>query len=187
MKRRLLFISVILTIILTTLMPATALAAKPTSFNASGQINYIEATVIGDNVFPAGDSGRWRVVSREIGGELTGDVSGSFLMIYNANIESTDTQSGNFHGTMEVGEYSFKVNGKIQPVEVIAWLVPGVIPSLIKLTIDGHWSRFAGKGSGDFYGAIVFEPDWGLLAETGQIHVGTIHTDMSPFTMTGKW
>ncbi len=186
MKRRLLLISLVLVLMLTALAPATALAAKPQSFNAAGEINYIEATVIGDNIFSAGNSGRWRVVGREIGGELSGDVSGSFLMTYKANIESTDTQAGNLHGTLGVGDYSFKVNGKIQPVEIIAWLVPGQIPLLLQITINGHWALQGGKGNGDFYGVIVFEPDWELLQTTGQVHVGTIHTDMSPFNMTGK-
>ena len=187
MKRRILFISLVLVLMLTALVPSTALAAKPQTFNAGGAIDYIEATVIEDNAFPAGNSGRWRVVDREIAGELSGDVSGRFVMTYKANIESADTQAGNFNGVLDVGEYSFKVNGKTQPVEVIAWLVPGQIPYLLQLTMAGHWSTQGARGSGVFSGAVVFEPDWILLAQTGQVHVGAIHPEMSPFVMSGKW
>lgn len=187
MKRRLLLISLTLVLIVMALAPATAFAAKPQPFNAAGGVNYIGATVIGDNVFSAGNSGRWRVVGREIGGELSGDIDGSFLMTYKANIESTFTQAGNLHGTLLVDDYSFKVNGTIQPVEVIAWAVPYQIPALLRITIDGHWASQGTSGNGDYHAVIVFEPDWKLLQTTGEIHVGTIHTDMSPFTMTGKW
>jgi len=86
MKRRILLISLTLVLMLTALAPATALAAKPQSFYAGGEVNYIEATVLGDNVFPAGNSGRWRVVGREIGGELSGDVNGSFITTFSGNI-----------------------------------------------------------------------------------------------------
>ena len=187
MKRKILFISLVLALMLTALVPAAALAAKPQTFYAAGAIDYIEATVVGENAFPAGNSGRWRVVDREIAGELSGDVNGSFIMTYKANVESADTQAGSFHGVLDVGEYSFKVNGKTQPVEVIAWVVPGQIPYLLQLTMDGHWTAQGTRGNGVFSGAVVFEPDWVLLEQTGQVHVGAIHPEMSPFTMTGKW
>jgi len=187
MKRRILLISLALVLMLTALAPTTALAAKPQEFYAAGAITDIEGTVIGENVFPAGNSGRWRVVDREIEGYLSGDINDDFLMTYKANIEDELTQAGNLHGNLVAGDYNFKVNGKIQPVQVIAWLVPGQVPLLLQLTISGHWTGTKGtKGNGDFSAAVVFEPDWYLLELTGEVHVGTIHTDLSPFTMTGK-
>ena len=180
MKRRLLLITLALVLMLMALAPATALAAKPQSFNAAGVIDEIEATVIGENVFPAGNSGRWRVVGREIGGELSGDVNGRFSMTYKANIESTETQAGSLHGTLDVGEYSFKVNGKIRPLEIvdIVWIDPETYYPILKLTIDGHWSLPGGPGNGEFYGWVIFIPD-----ENG--HVAFI--EASSFSMTGKW
>jgi len=175
MKRRMLFISLVLVLVLAALMPATALAAKPQSFNASGSIAYIEDTVIGDNVFPAGNSGRWRVVNREIGGELSGDINGSFVMTYQANIESQWTQAGNLHGDLDAGGYHLKVNGAIQPLE----LVPSPLGvSLPKLTIAGHWSRAGGQGQGDFDAWVIFVPD-----EYG--HVAWVVA--SSFVMDGEW
>lgn len=179
MKKRLLLISLML-VLLTALMPATALAAKPPPLSAAGEINYIEATVIGDNVFPAGNSGRWRVVSREMGGELSGDINGSFLLTYKANIESTETQAGNLHGDLEVGSYVFKVNGKIQPLELVGIIeiAPGFYAPKLKLAINGHWSLSGGQGNGDFDAWVVFIPD-------ASGHVASILA--SSFTMDGKW
>ena len=181
MKRRLLLISLALVLMLMALAPATALAAKPQPFHAAGEINYIEATVIGDNVLPAGNSGRWRVDGREIGGELSGDVNGSFLMTYKANIASTETQAGNLHGTLEAGDYSFKVNGKIQPLEIvgIVEIAPGIYVPKLRLTINGHWNLAdGGRGQGDFDAWVVFLPD-------ANGHVAAILA--SSFTMTSKW
>jgi hypothetical protein len=181
MKKRLVLISLTLVLMLMALAPATALAAKPQPFCATGVITGIEATVIGDNVFPAGNSGRWRVVGREIGGELSGDVNGSFLMTYKANIESTETQAGNLHGTLDVGEYSFKVNGTIQPLEIveIVWINPVTYYPILKLTINGRWNLAdRGPGQGDFEAGVIFIPDiYG--------HVACIVA--SSFVMDGKW
>ena len=180
MKRRLLLISLALVMMLMALAPATALAAKPQSLRAAGEINYIEATVIGDNAFTAGNSGRWRVVGREIGGELSGDINGSFLMTYKANIESTETQAGNLHGTLDVGEYSFKVNGKIQPLKLVGVveIAPGLYAPKLELAINGHWNLSGRKGNGAFNAWVIFIPD-----ENG--HVASILA--SSFTMDGKW
>jgi hypothetical protein len=175
MKRRSLFISLVLVMMLTVLAPATALAAKPQSFYAEGGINYIEDTIIGDNAFPAGDSGRWRVVGREIGGELSGDISGSFLMTYKANVELA-TQAGNLHGTLESGDYACTVNGKIEPLGFVE-MWPGVY--LPKLTINGHWTFTNGaRGNGDFEAWVIFIPD-----EYGHV----VMIVASSFVMDGKW
>lgn len=169
-----LFISLMLALIMMALAPATALAAKPQLFYAEGGITYIEDTIIGDNAFPAGNSGRWRVVGREMGGELSGDINGSFLLTYKANVELA-TQAGNLHGDLVAGGNNFKVNGKIQPLEMVE-TYPGVY--LPKLTIDGQWSLQGARGNGEFYGWVIFIPD-----EYGHV----VMIVASSFVMTGQW
>ena len=173
MKRRLLFISVILAFVLANLMPAAALAAKPglEEFNATGTISYITP----GKVLPAGETGKWVVVKRELGGSLSGSINGAFTMNYHAIIESMFTQAGTLHGTLEVGSYVLKVDGTIQPLE---WLgEPFASPAL--LTMSGQW-RFTNStwGRGDFSASVLFIP-------TPEGHVGSIID--SAFTMTGKW
>jgi hypothetical protein len=156
MKRRILFLSLALVLLLTVLIPGAALAAKPQPFNATGSINGIEDTVVGENAFPAGESGRWRVIDREIYGELAGDVNGGFVMNYRANVELA-TQAGNLHGDMTVGDTAFKVNGKIQPLEMVPTPLGFDLP---KLTITGHWNLDGkGPGNGDFEAWVIFIPD----------------------------
>jgi hypothetical protein len=177
MKRRILLISLALVLIMTVLAPATALAAKPQPFYAAGVISEIEDTEIGDNVFPAGNSGRWRVVDREIAGSLSGDINDSFLMTYRANIENELTQAGNLQGTLVAGDDSFNVNGKILPLELVTVPLPFGVFNLPKLTISGHWSLAGTRGSGEFYGWVIFIPD-------AAGHVDTIVA--SSFVMDGK-
>ena len=169
MKTKALLISLALALMLMTLAPATALAAKPQTFHADGEIMYISP----GEVLPAGESGRWRVIERELGGVLLSEVegvptsiSGPFTMIYKANVELA-TQAGNFHGILKTGEYSFKVNGKT-----------GLTPSF-ELTLSGHWNLAGSQqGQGKFYGWVAFEFD-----EQGHI----IGIADSSFNMTGKW
>jgi hypothetical protein len=177
MKRKLLLISLALVLTLTVLTPAAALAAKPQSFYASGQITYISP----GNVAPAGESGRWRVIERELRGELLAemsglptDISGPFIMTYQANVE-LETQAGNLHGILNVGEYSFRVNGKVQPLEYVS-IAPGI--ELPKLTITGHWTFDGERGQGDFDAWAIFIPD-------PDGHIETFFGNC--FTMTGKW
>jgi len=168
--RRLLFISLALALVLSVMAPVTALAAKPVPFSASGGITSITP---GD-VVPAGQSGRWRVIEREIAGLLAGDINGSFTMTYKANVELA-TQAGNLHGTLEAGSYVARVNGKIEP---LVWLgEPFASPA--QLTINGHWTFIDGaRGQGDFKAwAIV------ILNEYGHV----VDIPLSSFTMTGKW
>lgn len=170
MKKRLLIISLVFALLLA-LAPGAALAAKPVDFYAAGTISGISP---GD-VVAAGESGRWRVIERELTGELSGDVSGDFTMIYKANVELA-TQAGNFHGTMTVGSSEFKVNGQIQPLEMVPVSADVYLP---KLTINGHWTAGEGvRGNGDFVGWLIFIPN-------SEGHVDTILA--SSLTMTGQW
>lgn len=172
MKRRALVISLVMVLLLTALMPATAFAAKPQPVTAEGVIYSIEDTSIGDNVFPAGNSGRFRVVDREISGQLYGDIEGLFSLAYKANVNIT-TQAGNLQGTLNTGDYSFKINGKIQPLEMMLTNY-GYLPML---TITGHWSRPGAPGQGNFEAWAIFIPD-----EYGHV----VYIVDSYFSMNGK-
>ena len=153
-------------------MPAAALAAKPASFGASGTITYISP----GTVTPSGKSGRWVVVERELGGTfLSGNIYGDFTMTYKANVELS-TQAGNLNGTLEAGPHVLKVNGKIQPLEMVP--TPFGI-DLPKLTIKGHWTFTDGvRGQGNFDAWVIFIP-------TPEGHVGIIVA--SALNLTGEW
>jgi len=175
MKRKILLLSLVLTLILTMVMPTTALAAKPTNLLAFGIINSITT---GEDVteFPAGQGGRWVVNEREIGGILGGilggDISGDFTLTYKANVV-LETQVGTFHGNMVVGDgdYDVHINGKSS-----IGITPIGYPGLI---LSGHWN-FTGSdhGNGTFYAWIVPDSD-------GEGHIiGVLYGGI---TMTGKW
>ncbi len=174
MKKKLL-ISLALALLLTTLMPAAVSAAQPppklVDFNAVGDITYIT----GGDVLPAGKSGRWRVIERELGGELYGDITGPYALTYKANVELA-TQAGNLHGTLTTGQYSINVNGKIEPLSFYGWYGPY---PLYYLEINGNWTFTDGaQGNGDFIAYAVFIPD-----EYGHV----LYILDSGFVMTGKW
>lgn len=176
MKKRLFFISLVLALVMTTLMPVTVFAAKPADFSASGTITGISP---GD-VFPAGESGRWVVAERELTGTFPDgeDISGDFTLTYKANVELA-TQAGNLHGelAMNDGSYVLKVNGKIEPLVFVGWFAPGI--PLYQLTINGRWTFTDGaRGQGDFSASATFVP-------TPDGHVAFIVA--STFDLTGKW
>lgn len=195
MKKRLLSISLVLVSVLTALMPTAVLAAKPVEFKATGNIAYITE---GD-VLPAGNSGQWRVIERELGGTLSGDINGAFTLNYKANVELA-TQAGNLHGTLQAGSQVLEVNGKIEPLKpyhgnafyfvmeyvdpvfglVRIYYVPGVgyVP-LFDLEINGHWTSVSGaNGNGDFTASVIFIP-------TPEGHVAYV-LPVSQVNLTGK-
>ena len=172
LRKRLLLMSLALALVLTALTPAVALAAKPVPLEANGTITSITP---GD-VFPAGESGRWRVIERDITGNLSGAISGDFTMTYKANVELA-TQAGNLHGTLEAGESVLNVNGKIEPLDIVYYKPWDTY--LPKLTISGHWNFLEGaRGQGDFDASAIFVP-------TPEGHVAFIIA--SSFKLTGKW
>jgi len=180
LKKRFLFLSLALALLLTSVTGAPALAAKPAAFNASGVIDYITP---GD-VVPAGKfnedtqdsaSGRWRVIERELGGTLSGDIGGPFTFVYKANVEKA-TQAGNFQGTMTVGDYLVRVNGKSLPIEFAGWYGPY---PLYTLTLEGNWTFIDGaKGTGDLVASMTFIP-------TPDGHIAFIVG--SDISMFGQW
>lgn len=180
MKQSLFFISLSLCLVLIAATPASALAAKPVPFATSGTISSISP----GTVFPAGNSGRWVIVERELSGTLTtGDITGAYTMVYKGNVESVETQSGNFHGTLNVssGAYVLKVNGKSEPLELLRMIeiAPGIWVPVLRLSMGGHWVFTTGaNGQGEFSGWVEFIP-------TPEGHVYSIVG--SSFTMAGQW
>ena len=171
MKRGFL-IGFILFLTLVVLTPVPVLAARPVPLNANGDISFISA----GTVKPAGDSGRWVVVEREIKGSFSGpDIVGPFAMAYKANVELA-TQAGNLHGTLTAGEKTLNVDGKIDPLTLVE-VAPGTF--LPKLSISGHWN-FAkgGQGEGTFTA-------WAIFIPSPDGHVETFVA--SAFSLTGKW
>ncbi len=174
MKRAL--IGIIALLLLVLVLPGTALAAK-VPVSAYGVITSISES----EEFPAGTSGRIKVVSRTIYGSFTsGDILGSFTMTYKANVELA-TQAGNLAGTLTTGPHLFYVSGYIQPVQWIP--IPGSPDAYTGLlTATGEWALGDPKddrGSGTFTARIVFVP-------TPDGHVASILPG-SEFTMSGVW
>jgi len=187
MKRRLLIISLVLTLALSVSAPAAALAYEEfdAPFHCEGVINAFEPTIIGENVFPQPD-GTWWVDDREIWGTFdSGDITGPFTLTYDAIIDSPWTQVGTFWGTIvawndeDEDSRIFEVTGSLEPAEII----PGD-PLMIKVTVNGQWSLIEDDevyGIGDLEGWAIFIPDW----IGGEPHVGEIVD--SAFDLTGYW
>ncbi len=187
MKKRVLFISLVLALLLATLSPVTAFAKeKQANFEADGEIVFISP----GSSYQLGNSGMWRVIQREIYGNVSGDVNGGFVMVYDG-IFALETQAGAFQGTMTVSDtdatYDFKVNGRTAPYEFKGeWYIePGVHPDypngvpLLELSINGTWLLSRGSdGHGKFNAWFKFIP-------TADGHILGIVD--STFSMDGKW
>lgn len=180
MKRRLLLISLLLALVLTTATSVVALAAQPVPFNASGDITYISPSFLSE-ILPAGKSGRWVVHERELGGSISGDISGDFVLTYRANVD--ENQAGSLAGTLTVGNgsYIIKVRGKSQPPEMVYF--DAFQTYLPKIAINGSWTFIEGaQGKGSFEAWFIFLPQ---IDEYGNVHVGQIVD--SALELTGKW
>ena len=185
MRKRLLVISLVLSLVLTMLAPVAAMAygENDDSFRCEGVIDVIEPTVIGENVFPLPD-GTWWVDDREIWGTFdSGDVIGPFTLTYDAIILDAWTQEGTFWGTIETWEDEdsrvFEVTGSLEPGEVVS-----EVPWRLKVTVLGEWSLIReGEvyGIGDLESWAIIEADW----IGGEPHAGEIVD--SAFTLTGYW
>ena len=180
MKRRLLLISLFLAPVLAALNPMAALAAPPVRFSASGNISYISPSLLSE-ISPAGKSGRWVVHERELGGSISGDISGAFTLTYQANV--AENQAGSLSGTLTVddGASTIRVSGRIQPLEII--YLEAFQTYLPKLTIAGSWTFTHGAvGNGNFDAWFIFIPE---VDAYGNVHVGQIVA--SALELTGKW
>ncbi len=187
MKKKLL-ISLALALVLSTLLPTAALAAKPqpSTFYAAGSINDITP----GKVIAAGATGKWVVVEREITGYLSGSINGAYTMDYHAMIQSVYTQAGDFQGwlTLDDGSRVLRVKGTIDPLVFVGWyLEPGVDPlypdgiTLLYLEINGTWQfTSVTHGNGGFMAGVVFVP-------TADFHIAFIVPDQSGIAMWGQW
>jgi hypothetical protein len=169
MKKRVLCISLILSLMLAIVLPATATADGLEAFQAQGTVFGIDQGV----TKAAGNSGRWIVGDRNLfgvflGGSLGGPVP--FTMTYHANIESTTSQAGNLQGVLVVGDYELNVTGSTAPAVPISgpyqepgFTIPGVPGTFsdmwlmdFVLELDGSWAMIRGSvGNGTLEGDIV--------------------------------
>lgn len=151
-----------LVMIMAALMPSQVLAAKPVPFVATGNVWYITP----GTVKPAGDSGRFVVIERDILGFMNAGIIGVYTFSYKANVELL-TQAGNLHGTLTVGGYVLNMSGKTQPLEYSgeadcpAVGSPVSPCSVFTSTIDGHWNFLVGaRGEGNFNSDVFLIIDW---------------------------
>lgn len=169
------FISLMFSLLLVVLTPFVVVASAPVSMSASGVITGISES----GEFAAGNSGNIKVVNRSIYGSFTaGDILGDFVMNYKANIELA-TQSGNFNGALTTGSYVFKVNGQVQPVQLVP--VPDSPGAYIGISVStGQWTlKTDAYSKGTFTATIYFVP-------TPDGHVAYVLPG-STFNMTGVW
>ncbi len=179
MKRRIAVFSLVLVVALLAVLPGTALAGKA-PFSAAGVITGIEQTVVGENAFPLGNSGKWLVRDRDIYGSLEGDIQDDFTLTY-GGIFSIQTQAGCLAGTMTAGSRTFFVVGTIAPYQP----VPTEYGDLPRLDISGYWTeksarqfgRYHGRQTGMFSAWLIFVPD-----EQGHV----VQIVASSFEMNGR-
>jgi hypothetical protein len=206
MKKKLLCVMLAASLVLSVVIPGTALAAKGKAFDdfeATGEITEIDE----GTVFPAGNSGRWRVTERHILGVFTaGDIAGaSYVMTYKANVDSE--QTGTFHGELRVDELglSFKVRGKSEMGDEVMgsydffpvlvpnpdypdtspdpYIVAGLVPVVFRaLNTSGGWTLVEGaKGNGIYEGTTIVA----IGTEGDQAgHIVGIHTAAIPYVLS---
>lgn len=172
MKRKILLPGLVLALILTMVMPMTALAVKPpATLIATGEI----ISITPGEVRPAGNSGRWVVKDRDIIINFgTGDLlEGDYTLTYHTNVvvdvEDEILQAGNLQGilTENDGDNALNVRGTISPAQAVSDSFPltiGVDPlgnpieilvAVHVIHIEGRWTFISGgPGNGTFTGDI---------------------------------
>lgn len=192
MKKRLLCVTLVASLVLSVVMPTTALAAKGKAFDdfeASGTVIGIDP----GTVKPAGQSGRWIVSERSVIGVLSGDANGMFTMTYKANVDSD--QAGTFNGELEVGSLVFKVRGKSElgdPTGFGTVVIPNPFPppdmievnvAFFPLTTSGGWTLMEGaQGNGDYNATISV-----AIAVDGPFAGHIVGIVDSSVSLTGRW
>ena len=192
MKRKLLCIILAASLILSVVMPGTALAAKGKAFDyfeANGLVTGIDP----GTVKPAGQSGRWIVSERQIEVYMWGNLNGLFTLTYKANVDSE--QTGTFHGELVAGELVFKVRGKSElgtstgggTIMLPNPELPGeeieVTVAFFPLSTTGKWTLIEGaQGNGDYDTDIDV-----VIALDGPYMGHIVDITGSKVLMTGKW
>jgi hypothetical protein len=171
--KKLLVIGLVLAMMLTLILPSTAMAAKPAALNASGALTSIDDGITQQ----LGDSGKWLVSDRHIQGTFVdSDLEGNFTLTY-GGVFDLATQAGHLSGRMEVDSKSFVVTGKVAPYTFVSWYAEGI--PILQLSIAGNWNCLkGGKGNGTFTSVMYFIP-------TADGHVYAVLPGSS-FVMTGK-
>ena len=139
-------------------LPAVAFAkgkGKPTDFEAQMTVLYIgEGDVtsvpppVDEEVNPE-DVIRWIVRDRPVYGQISGDITGMFTIIYSGNVDTS--QKGNVHGSIDItcldGTIYGKLRGKSSPgvpqplvltPEFLAQLIPQIAAYLQILESFGY-------------------------------------------------
>jgi len=198
MKKRLLCIGLVVSLVLSIVMPGTALADKGggfEEFEAAGSVLGIDP----GTVKAAGQSGRWIVSERQVIGMMSVCEAAPemFTMTYAANVDSD--QNGTFHGELVVGSLVFKVRGKSEmgaptgfgtvvvevpnpypPPDTIPVEVPVVF---CPLTTSGTWNLIEGaQGNGDYNTTITV-----AIATDGPFQGHIVAVVDSSVSLTGKW
>ena len=200
MKRRLLCVILVASLILSVVLPGTALAAKGKAFDdfeASGVVLGIDP----GTVKAAGESGRWIVSERQVIGmmSISGYPYDIFTMTYKANVDSD--QAGTFNGELVVGSLIFKVRGKSElglptgqgmfGVEIPNPEPPYDPPTIIiqvpvvfcPLTTVGSWTLIEGaQGNGDYNATVSV-----AIAVDGPFKGHIVGIVDSSVSLTGKW
>lgn len=189
------------------LAPVGVAQATMEPFSATGPVLLIDPF---PDEIPAGDSGRFVVFERFVKGQLAvGNITGDYIITFGTNVPVT-TQSGNIHGTLEVGtfahpedyfnfeitdvRYKARVSLKseldfssIEPVSETSttcagWLAQFGAVACITLTIDGVFTFIedTAQGHGDVIGGV-------RLGIDAAGHVVAIDPYNSPLTFTGQW
>ncbi|MDD5038501.1 MAG: hypothetical protein PHN78_04210 [Dehalococcoidales bacterium] len=178
MKRKGALVILALALALASLVPAMTVLAKPGSeVVAQGNITYVAPTELGEMVYAAGDSGRWRVVDRAVGGIFNGPgIVGDFAFTYKANVAAS--QAGKLHGTLNAAQYVINVNGTAEAATFFGYYGPY---PLYEIKLGGNWTVLDGaKGNGDFTANIVFIPS------ADGAHIAFIIPEYSVITLTGS-
>jgi hypothetical protein len=165
--KRILFISLVLALMLSLILPTVAMAAKPAAFSAQGVMSSIDD----GTVKQLGNSGLWLVKDRHITGTLTGDLVGDYTITYGGVFRLT-TQEGQLAGRMEVGSTVIALTGSVEPLTFTNFGAP-------ILSIHGNWTVLKGeKANGSYQAYMVFVPD-----AAGHV----VQVLDSAFIMTGKF
>lgn len=165
-------------LLLATVAPMPALAAKPAPpepFFAQGVVTSITT----GQVIDLPNSDLFRIAKREMTGTLLmGNVTGDFVITYRGVADLT--QAGDLSGNLDAGDYKMLLEGQSYPLQMVpVEIAPGVYIELPMVSLSGSWKSTKGAhGEGVFYAYGVFIP-------TPDGHVGTIVD--SNFVLQGTW
>lgn len=179
--KKVLFLSIIMALALTMIMPLAVMAASPpapaappTTFTAQG----VMASIDTGTVSQLGKSDYWLVKDRHIWGNfVTGDLGSSSFTVTYGGIFALSTQEGALVGKMVAGSKEVAIIGKVDALTMVYYAPWNM--NLPKLRITGTWAGVKGlNANGTFEAWMVFVPD-----NAGHV----LQIVDSSFSMTGKY